>query len=394
MLIADWYKNGPHAGLFSASALLASIALLAFTVRPASAQQGAPSSAASKPAVPDVQSIEVKGLEVSEQLSESLANQLLDLSVAVRDLNREQTASFFADSIAAAPFPSQPGPSKTDIKWISIHPWIAPGASPSSTSTISREQFLDEFFLFLSHFSSIEDVRFKLKLASFDDSAKADLASEVPTAIAGATGHSRIFFYVVGRDPEQHREWARGTMEADVRYNEQEHWQINGIKLSSFDSMVADTDLFSEVSSTAGLSITKPAFGTPGSDGFNYRGAVAADFNNDGWMDLFVCGSEHNFLYLNDGTGHFRDVSSEVGLDAVEPCTGAVALDYDNDGDEDLFLSSIGPQVLLKNLFKEKGKLQFEDVSVKAGVALSSWLKRLFKSFCDDASCRPVPQSW
>lgn len=334
--------------------------------RLASAQQASP-PAQPKAAVPNVQSVEVKGLEVSEQLSESLANQLLELSVAVRDLNREQTAPFFADTMTAAPFPSQPGPRKSDIKWISTHPWTA-SANAGSTS-LSRQEFLDPFFLFLSHFSSIEDVRFKLKLASFDDASKADLASEVPTAIPGASGHGRIFFYVIGRDTQQKREWARGTMEADVRYNEKERWQITGFKLSSFDSTVADTDIFSEVSIPAGISITKPAFGMPGSDGFIYRGAVAADFNKDGWIDLFVCGSEHNFLYLNDGTGHFRDASAETGVDQVEPCVGAVAVDYDNDGDEDLFLTSTGPQMLLKNHLAEDGKLHFEDVSVKAGVA-------------------------
>jgi len=239
------------------------------------AAQQTPPAAPPKAAVPDVQSVEVKGLEVSEQLSESLANQLLDLSVAVHDLNREQTAPFFAKSMTAAPFPSQPGAPKTDIKWISTHSWTAP-ANGAGTS-LSRQEFLDAFFAFLSHFSSIKEVRFKLKLASFDDASKADLASEVPTAIPGAAGHGRVFFYVVGRDPQQKREWARGTMEADVRYNVKDHWEIIGFKLTAFDSTVADTDIFSEVSVPAGTSINKPAFGTPGSDGFIYRGAVAAD---------------------------------------------------------------------------------------------------------------------
>lgn len=332
----------------------------------ASAQQ-LPTNVVSKPAVPNVQSVEARGLEVSEQLSESLANQLLDLSVAARDQDRNTAALYFADAIRATSFPAQAGELKHDIKWISTHAWNP--VQSQAQGSVAREQFLDDFFHFLSHFSSIEDVRFKLKLASFDPTAQADLATETPTAIPGATGHGRIFFYVVGRDPQQRREWARGTMEADVRYGEQKHWQITGYTVSSLDSMVADVDLFSEVSVPAGTSITKPAFGTPGSDGFTYRGAVAADFNNDGWMDLFVCGSEHNFLYLNDGKGHFRDVSAEVGLDAIEPCTGAVAVDYDNDGDEDLFLSNIGEQMLLKNLLKETGKLRFEDVSVKAGVS-------------------------
>jgi len=349
--------------------LLTRLVLLVFAaVLSAAAQQTAPAaSTPARPAVPNVQSVEVRGLEVSEQLSESLANQLLDLSVAVRDLDRQETARFFPDTMAATPFPSQPGPAKPEIKWVSTHAWASPVASPGST--ISRQQFLDAFFTFLSHFSSVEDVRFKLKLSSFGRSAQADLASAIPTAIPGATGHGRIFFYVIGRDPEERREWARGTLEADVRYNEQNQWQITGFKLSGFDSMVADRELFSEISVPAGLSITKPAFGAPGSDGFIYRGAVAADFNNDGWIDLFVCGSEHNFLYLNDGKGHFRDVSTEVGLDKVNPCVGAVALDYDNDGDEDLFLTSVGPQMLLKNHLTEDGMLRFEDVSVKAGVA-------------------------
>lgn len=56
----------------------------------------------------------------------------------------------------------------------------------------------------------------------------------------------------------------RGTIEADVRYNERNQWQIIAFELSSFDSMVADRDLFSEVSVPAGTSITKPAFGAPG----------------------------------------------------------------------------------------------------------------------------------
>lgn len=334
------------------------------------AQRGAPVVAPQKTTVPNVQSVEFKRLEVSEQLSESLANQLLELSEAVRDLNREQTATFFADTLAAAPFPSQPGAPKPDVKWISTHPWTAPSSATGAATgaSLTRPEFLDAFFVFLSHFSSIEDVRFKLKLASFDDSSKADLGSEVPTAVPGAFGKGRIYFYVLGRNAEERREWARGTMEAEARYNEKERWEITGFKLSSFDSMVADRDLFSEVSIPAGTSITKPGFGAPGSDGFVYRGAVAADFNKDGWIDLFVCGSEHNFLYLNDGKGHFRDVSTEVGLDKVDPCVGAVALDYDNDGNEDLFLTSIGPQMLLKNHLGQDGKLRFEDVSGKAGV--------------------------
>src|SRR5713226_2529552 len=60
------------------------------------------------PAPSNVQSVELSRLEVTEQLSESLANQLLDLSIAVRDRNMEQTSRFFALSLNSSPFPSQP----------------------------------------------------------------------------------------------------------------------------------------------------------------------------------------------------------------------------------------------------------------------------------------------
>ena len=319
------------------------------------------------PVPSNVQSVELSRLEVTEQLSESLANQLLDLSVAVRDRNIEQTSRSFAESLNSGPFPSQPSTLKVDLKWIGSHGWTPQSAVPAPK--ITRDEFLGGFFVFLSHFSSIEDARFKVKLASFDDSARADLAAEVPTAISGATGKARIAFFVIGRDPDGKREWTRGTADIQVRYTDANYWNINFFKLMSLDSMVANAELFSEVSIPAGIAVARPPFGTPGSDGFTYRGAVAADFNNDGWIDLFVCGSEHNFLNLNDGKGHFRDVSRGVGLDNVDPCVGAVALDYDNDGDQDLFLTNIGPQMLLRNHLKEDGTLKFEDVSLKAGVA-------------------------
>ncbi|CAN5260647.1 hypothetical protein BH20ACI1_BH20ACI1_26390 [soil metagenome] len=46
-----------------------------------------------------------------------------------------------------------------------------------------------------------------------------------------------------------------------------------------------------------------------------------------------------------------------------------LVFDYDNDGDSDIFISAVGQQILLKNRFKETGKLEFDDVSLEANVA-------------------------
>ncbi len=323
------------------------------------------------------QSIELNRLEVTEELSESLANQLLDLSLAVRDCDMEKTAEFFPPTLVAKPFPSQPLAGASQVKWASTHGWKAQegvvlastGAAPGR---ISREDFMQGFAAFLQHFSEIEDVRFKLKVATFDDSAKAMMGASIPTAVPGATGKGRVAFFVIGRDEQNRREWARGVVEGQFRYTDQNQWKFEAFDLTSFESMIGPVDIFSEVSVPAGIATTLPAFGTPGNDDFVYRGAAAADFNNDGWMDVMVCGADHPHLYLNDGHGHFREASHETGLDKLGGCVQPLVLDYDNDGASDVFFSNVGKQMLVHNELKKTGKLTFTDVSSKAGVAFQA----------------------
>ena len=54
-------------------------------------------------------------------------------------------------------------------------------------------------------------------------------------------------------------------------------------------------------------------------------------------------------LYQNDGTGHFRDVSAETGLNVQLYGTGVAVGDYDNDGFVDVFLAAVGTNQLLHN---------------------------------------------
>jgi hypothetical protein len=75
-------------------------------------------------------------------------------------------------------------------------------------------------------------------------------------------------------------------------------------------------------------------------------GAAAADFDNDGWTDLYVTGFNRNILYHNNGNGTFTDVTERArvsGRDASGKklwSTGAAWLDYDNDGRLDLFVTN------------------------------------------------------
>ncbi len=310
-------------------------------------------------------------LEMIEELSESLANDLLELSVASRDKNTEIIGEFFPEELTSSPFPAQALPAKKDIKWISRHGWeIAPKDSKAPLpAKIAGKAFLATWFEFLDHFSEIEDARFKVKEANFAKDSKAVMGGEKPTAEIGANGTARIAFYVIGRDKEGKREWARGTMFSDVRAAKNKRWHFDSVKIADFESMVAETDLFSEVSDPAGVGASLPAFGTPENSGFVWHGAAAGDLDNDGWIDLFVTSANRNYLYLNDGKGGFRDVSDKAGVEYLASGTAPLIFDFDNDGDSDIFMSAVGSQILLRNRLKDDGSFEFRDVSLETGVS-------------------------
>ena len=78
--------------------------------------------------------------------------------------------------------------------------------------------------------------------------------------------------------------------------------------------------------------------GVPGK-GFG-MGVAVGDFDNDGYLDLYVTNAGPNILYRNNGDGTFVDVTAKSGVDDPRLSTGAAFLDYDNDGDLDLFVLS------------------------------------------------------
>jgi enediyne biosynthesis protein E4 len=94
-------------------------------------------------------------------------------------------------------------------------------------------------------------------------------------------------------------------------------------------------------------------------------GVAIVDYDNDGLLDLFVLSGEggSSRLYRNQGHDRFRDVTSEAGLAGLHGWQqGVCAADYDNDGFIDLFVTAWGQNHLYRNI---AGK-RFEDVTRKA----------------------------
>jgi hypothetical protein len=103
-------------------------------------------------------------------------------------------------------------------------------------------------------------------------------------------------------------------------------------------------------------------------------GVVIFDFDNDGLMDIFLVNAtrfdqpaesaSRSYLYRNLGKLRFEDVTVKAGLGKSGWGQGACAGDYDNDGDRDLFVTYYGQSVLYRN----GGGGVFEDVTAASGL--------------------------
>lgn len=76
-----------------------------------------------------------------------------------------------------------------------------------------------------------------------------------------------------------------------------------------------------------------------------------------------------NHLYRNDGNGHFTDVTQKAGLNPAMYSIAVTAADYDNDGFVDLLVTGYGKTLLYHN----DGKGHFDDVTEKAGIKVDGW---------------------
>ena len=110
-------------------------------------------------------------------------------------------------------------------------------------------------------------------------------------------------------------------------------------------------------------------------------GVALLDYDNDGWLDIYlVSGSTvdaengkakapHAALFHNNHDGTFTDVTAKAGVGNDRWGFGASVADYDNDGWPDIFVSNFGHN----RLFHNNHDGTFTDVAEKAGVALGNW---------------------
>jgi hypothetical protein len=109
-------------------------------------------------------------------------------------------------------------------------------------------------------------------------------------------------------------------------------------------------------------------------------GVALFDYDDDGRLDIYFVnsltvdlvkskGKTRSVLYHNNGDGTFSDVTEKAGEGDVGWGMGVAAADYNNDGFEDLYVTCVGPN----RLFRNNGDGTFSDVTEKAGVGDPRW---------------------
>ncbi|MFB9840741.1 CRTAC1 family protein [Mucilaginibacter ginsenosidivorans] len=125
---------------------------------------------------------------------------------------------------------------------------------------------------------------------------------------------------------------------------------------------------FTDVTSSSGLLFFQPT-----------QAATWADFNNDGWLDVFV-GTENSgmddkggvhtsMLFMNNHDGTFTNVADKAHCDVTDFVKGVTSADYNHDGYPDIFVSTLtGEKYLLKNKGKQGAIPDFQNVTRAAGL--------------------------
>jgi len=116
-------------------------------------------------------------------------------------------------------------------------------------------------------------------------------------------------------------------------------------------------------------------------------GVVASDVNNDGWLDLFVTNDTvANFLFLNSGKGSFAEVGTEAGVafsanGRPRSGMGVDAADFNDDGWQDLFVANIDREDFA--IYQNNRDNTFDDLAIPTGIAkatkfMSGWGLKFF----------------
>lgn len=297
----------------------------------------------------------VTEMEIVEDLSEAVANRLIEWGHHLQERDFHTAQTFLADDFLGESV-SDPGTQRESAQAAEVSEVVWQIERPE---VHARDPFVQDLRDFLSPFADLELVFPKLKGAEFARGAD-------------TWGALTIQLRVLGRGPSGERLWYQVGCRGEVVQREG-RLLLRRLRVESREDQKSPWPLFQDVSEVAGIAHRGARFGKDGNDSFFWNGAAVCDFDDDGRFDIFVCSNERNYLYHNRGDGSFEEVAERVGVAAPGGGTGALSFDADNDGDSDLVVGHVGFERRgemvgrCNQFYRNNGEGKFENATAAAG---------------------------
>ena len=287
---------------------------------------------------------------ITEKYADELAAVLEQWRTALirspHDLSILQS-SFTAGFAGASPLPSESQPVRSSPP-VDVRRNRFP-----AEFTLKQEAFLRALQLWLSTFSKIETA--ELQITRVDVSPRMDVPDRIET---------RVRYEIAGRGEGLKREQRVGNCQLTWEKGDADEFRIASWRFLDEAQARASSPIYVDVT-TAALG-NNPSYaaqilhgtdywrtvldGACGIDVYGHNGVSAADIDNDGFDDLYICQTAGipNRLLRNRGDGTFEDITDASGLGVLENTVCAVFADFNNDGNQDAILVlASGPLLFL-----------------------------------------------
>jgi hypothetical protein len=286
------------------------------------------------------------------QTGRAIAQQLNGFGNVVRTRDTAALSAYFAPHFRGAALGLGAPVHAGEKDGISRLRFIAGGAPIDAAGAAT------EWRTYLDSFSAIHETRFHLE--------------RIEAWGEGMETAALVRFEVIATPTDSSRQVIdRGVIRA--RFTASPQPALTSTILVEGERLMARTPHFREIGSDAGIAFTNRYY--PGFLNqplpfamikYGPAGITAADYDGDGYADLFIPDGVESRLFRNTADGRFEDVTARTGLAGLDGVSVALFADYDNDGDRDLFVSrTFEPN----QLFRNDGTGTFTDVTARAGLS-------------------------
>ncbi len=294
------------------------------------------------------------------EIGQSVRGRLGDLADDFKHGDPQVIASYYADGFRGSELGFDRREKISEEEGIVLEDWkAAPG------TTLNRQQFLDQLMSYYGQLHELEKT--KLKMVHLNSYTK-------------TTANILMRFQIYAHDEQGHPIEDRGHFNMDLVRPKGDWMIVKQELVEGRRALGADSTYFVDVTDQAGINFNTGVNKIFQQQRYNFAivdraagGVTSGDYDHDGYPDLFFAGSEGSKLYRNTGSGTFEDVTAKAGLSGEETkyAQGCIFADYNNDGYLDIYITKT-PNVT-NRLFKNNGNGTFTDVTKQAGLELSSY---------------------